>query len=98
MNTDTPQSFRPPQVTIAAVLLIVSAVISTVYFFSYAGHHRTSRYVTWAVLTFLLLFLASMSLRGKNWARWVYLVLIFIAVLVSLFTIPGHYLAGSTIY
>jgi lysylphosphatidylglycerol synthetase-like protein (DUF2156 family) len=76
MDTDSRQNTAPTPVRVAALLLFASVALRIVDFISRIGHHTARSYVVWAGSTVLLLLFAFAFLRGKNWARWVYLFIL----------------------
>ena len=81
MDSDSHQNTAPRTVKIAALLLMTSVALRTVDFVIRIGPHTAKSYFIWAGSAILLLLFAFAFLRGKNWARWVYLFPIFIGFL-----------------
>lgn len=80
-----PIILRPPQVTRAAILLGLSAMLRIVSFFVRHGpQQNVLANVTWAGHTGMLVLFAILFLRGSNMARWIYTIV----VIAGLFLLP----------
>jgi cell division protein FtsW (lipid II flippase) len=86
MDSDS-QSIPPAPVKAVAVLLAASAGLRIVDFVVRAAHNSALRHGVWAGQTVMLLLFALVFLRGKNWARWLYLLII----VTSLFLMPSAF-------
>ena len=76
---------RPVQVKIAAILLILCTGFGIIYLASRAHLDKPFTYIVLAVLASIPLLITWQIFVGKNWARWLFLVL----VILTLFRIPA---------
>jgi hypothetical protein len=78
----------PQEVKIAAILLAVSFTVGIAKVGASAAHAgRTPNYLGLAIFLAVLLLLAWLIYRGKNWARWLFIVLIGAGAL----SLPNQY-------
>lgn len=84
MNVQNPTKSRPTYVTVAVTILAATSVFGIASSMM-RGTFAYQQVVSLAVYTLGFL-LAWLIFRGRNWARWVYLVLIALAVSDLLFS------------
>jgi hypothetical protein len=82
MDNPTHQSLRPVTVTIAVVLLSVSAPIGVIKVAVGAHLDNPLTYVVLAVILGVSALMIWLIFRGKNWARWVFIVLFALGLLL----------------
>jgi RsiW-degrading membrane proteinase PrsW (M82 family) len=83
MDNSTRQSSRPVAVTIAVVLLSVTAATGIIKMAVGAHLDNPLTYVVLAVILGVLSLMIWLIFRGKNWARWVFIVLFALGLVLS---------------
>jgi hypothetical protein len=83
MDTPTRQNLRPAAVTVAVVLLSVSAALGIINVAVRTRLANPLNYVGIAVILGISALMIWLIFRGKNWARWVFLVVFALGLLLS---------------
>jgi hypothetical protein len=83
MDKSIPQRSRPGAVTVAVVLLCISVVAGLIKAFGRAKLDNPFTYVLLAVIVGVQALIIWLIFRGKNWARWVFIVVFALGLLVS---------------
>src|SRR3954471_7460068 len=79
----THQSSRPPAVTVAVVLLSVSLAIAIIKMAVGARLDNPLTYVLLLIILGVSALMIRFISRGKNWARWVFIVLFALGLSLS---------------
>jgi hypothetical protein len=83
MDIQTNRASRPSQVTVAITLLTISSVLGSIKMGIGAHLDNPLTYVVLAVVLALMFLLIWLIYRGKNWARWMFMVVFVLGLLVS---------------
>jgi hypothetical protein len=101
MENPTNQSSRPAAVIVAVVMLSLSALIATIKIAVGAHLDKPLTYVVLAVILGIPALMIWLIYRGKNWARWVFIVMFALGLLFlpsSIQTLQTHSSFDLAIY